>query len=98
MTAPMRIPAWRNGAERAEGSEAWATGAADLDHELRRVASVVEEGLHDIDFEEVTAEDRATFVEAVIAWQVRRALRAGRLSVAVALRRFGADRIARILG
>ncbi len=75
-----------------------ATGdhARDLRLELRRLTNDVEQGLRGIDFEEVTTEDRITFVEAVVAWQVRRALRGGRFDLAVELQRFGAKRIARL--
>jgi len=56
----------------------------------------VEQGLRDIDFEEVTLEDRIVFVELAVAWQVRRALWAGRFDLAVRLPQCGVQRIARL--
>ena len=60
------------------------------------LAQEIEEGLREIDFEEVTTEDRITFVEAVVAWQVRWVLGLGRFDVALRLRRYATERIARI--
>ena len=62
--------------------------------DLHTLTEEVEEGLRDIDFEDVTMEDRITFVEYAVAWQVRRALRRGRFDLALQLQRFGAERIA----
>ena len=64
--------------------------------DLWRLTEEVEAGLRAIDFEEVTTEDRITFVEYAVAWQVRRALSRGRFDLALRLRRFGAERIARL--
>jgi hypothetical protein len=63
---------------------------------LRRLTADVEQGLRDIDFPEVTAEDRVAFVQAAVAWQVKQALACRRFDLAVRLRRFGAERIARL--
>ena len=63
-------------------------------HYLDRVAEEVEAGLRDIEFDEVTLEDRITFVEYAVAWQIRLALRCARFDLAVKLREFGAQRIA----
>lgn len=60
------------------------------------MAGEVERGLEDIDFPEVTTEDRVTFVQAAVAWQVRQALACGRFDLALRLRRYAAERIARI--
>jgi len=60
------------------------------------MAENVEEGLRDIDFDEVTTEDRITFVEAAVAWQVRRALGCGRFDLALRLQRYGAERTAQL--
>ena len=63
---------------------------------LRRLTADIERGLQDIDFPEVTTEDRATFVRAAVAWQVKQALACRRFDLAVRLRRFGAERVARL--
>ena len=60
------------------------------------LAHELEEGLRDIDYAEVTLGDRITFVEAVVAWQVRRALHAARFDLALELQRCGAERVARL--
>jgi hypothetical protein len=64
---------------------------------FRRLTAEVEQGLRGIDFDEVTIEDRITFVECAVAWQVRRALHCGRFDLALRLRRFGSERIAQLL-
>jgi hypothetical protein len=64
--------------------------------ELRELTEEVEAGLRDIGFDEVTIEDRATFVEHAVIWQVRRALRVGQFDLALALQRFGVERIAQL--
>jgi len=71
----------------------WAAPAALY---LSRVREEVEAGLRHIDFEEVTTEDRITFLECVIAWQVRVALGRGRFDLAVQVQRFGVERIAEL--
>ena len=74
----------------------WRDGPGRLDRDLRRLAADLEEGLRTIDFPEVTIEDRITFLEQAVAWQVRRALWNGRFDLAVRLQRVGAERIAEI--
>jgi hypothetical protein len=69
---------------------------APTDGGLLPLIADVEQGLHDIDFEEVTTEDRITFVECAVAWHVRAALRAGRFDLAIRLQRFGAERAAQL--
>jgi hypothetical protein len=61
--------------------------------ELRELTREIEVGLRDIDFDEVTLEDRVTFIECAVVWQVRRALRSGQFDLALALQRFGVQRI-----
>ncbi len=56
----------------------------------------MEQGLRDIDFDEVTTEDRITFIEYAVAWQVRRALISGQFDLAIRLQQFGAERMARL--
>src|SRR5262245_12683116 len=65
-----------------------------VDRVFRQMAEVIDEGLRDIDFEEVTTADRITFVEAAVAWQVRQALRCGRFDLALRIQRYGAERVA----
>lgn len=67
-----------------------------VDGVFQQAAEIVDEGLRDIDFEEVTTEDRITFVEAAVAWQVRQALRCGRFDLALRLQRYGAERTAQL--
>jgi hypothetical protein len=67
-----------------------------VDRAFQQLADEVEEGLGDIDLEGVTMDDRITFVECAVAWQVRRALRCGRFDLALRLQRFGAERVARL--
>jgi hypothetical protein len=64
--------------------------------DLAWLTEEVEAGLREIDFDGVTTEDRITFVEYAVAWQVRRALRCGRFDLALQLQRFGADRTAQL--
>lgn len=66
------------------------------DRPLWEMAEVVEEGLRNIDYEEVTTLDRITFVEAAVGWQVRQALRCGRFDLALELQRYGAERTAQL--
>lgn len=61
-----------------------------------RATAEIEAGLASIDFAEVTREDRVTFVEHAVVWQVRCALRAGLFDVALAVIRYGVARIAEI--
>jgi len=67
-----------------------------VDRVFREMAEVIEEGLRDIDYDEVTTPDRITFVEAAVAWQVRQALRCGRFDLALRLQRYGAERTAQL--
>ena len=60
------------------------------------MSAIVEEGLRDIDFDEVTSQDRIAFLEAAVAWQVRQALTSGRFELALRLQRFGAERTAQL--
>jgi len=78
----------------------WISGHAvahdDQRLELDQLTSEVEDGLREIDFDEVTVEDRVTFVEYAVVWQVRRALRCGQFDVALAIQRYGVRRIAEL--
>ena len=60
----------------------------------RRLFTELERGLWLIDFPEVTVEDRVTFLEHAVAWQVRRALTAGRFDLALDIQAWGAERVA----
>jgi len=71
--------------------------AVQAEPTFQRLTGEVEQGLRDIDFDEVTTEDRITFVEYAVAWQVRRALLCGRFDLAIRLQRFGAEWVARLL-
>jgi len=66
-----------------------------LEVAFHQLAAEVEEGLRDIDFDEVTTDDRIAFVEAAVAWQVRRTLACGRFDLALRIQRYGAERVAR---
>jgi hypothetical protein len=89
----MRLPSlWDRHIRRSwPRSDAQPSDAEALDPD--RLMAEVEEGLRDIEFAEVTTEDRITFVEYAVAWQVRRALRCGRFDLALQLGRFGVQRI-----
>lgn len=82
---------WRERLERA-----WGVTLRDLEArpglDLAGFTRELDEGLRLIDFPEVTAEDRIAFIEHAIAWQVRRALRAGRFELALELQALGARR------
>jgi hypothetical protein len=93
---PAPIPRWRDRLERTWGvslepSHPW------LEAQLARCRDEWEAGLARIDFPEVTDEDRVTFLEHVVSWQIRRALRAGRFDLALAVRSLGARRIADLI-
>ncbi len=77
--------AW--GVQVGVGSDPFAPDLFDLVQELER-------GLELIDFPEVTLEDRVTFLEHAVAWEVRRALAAVRFDLALDLQAWGARRIA----
>src|SRR5206468_11415818 len=82
---------WRDRLERA-----WGVTLRELDArpglDLAGFARELDEGLSLIDFPDVSAEDRIAFNEAAVAWQVRRALRAGRFELALELQALGARR------
>ena len=79
--------AWRN-------SSGEPQAARRDEHALRALIAEVEDGLDSIDFDEVTLEDRRLFLEQAVVRQVRRALRAGRFDLALALQRYGVARLA----
>jgi hypothetical protein len=91
--APATVPRWRDRLERTWGV-ALRAPTSPLDAELARCLHEWETGLRQIDFPEVTDEDRVTFLEHVVSWQIRRALRAGRFDLALAVRSLGARRVA----
>jgi hypothetical protein len=64
---------------------------------LRSFVDDIEGTLRKIDFDEVTAADKATFVARAVETQVRAALAHGRFDLAVQLRHFGERRIAELL-
>ena len=88
---------WRLRIERAWGVTL-REPQTGLRGELQRLSQELEEGLRFIDFAEVTDEDRMTFIESAVGWQVRQALRAGRFDLAVRLQALGARRIAGLAG
>jgi hypothetical protein len=79
---------WRERLERA-----WGVTLRDLEArpglDLAGFTRELEDGLQLIDFPEVSAEDRIAFIEHAVAWQVRRALRAGRFELALELQALG---------
>jgi len=83
---------WRDRLERAWGLTLHDSVAPSRLH-LPGFVGELEQGLGLIDFPEVTVEDRITFLEAAVAWQVRRALRAGRFDLAIRIQAFGAKRV-----
>ena len=97
--APATLPRWRVRLERTWGV---SLPASRLDAELARCRDEWETGLRRIDFPEVTDDDRVTFLEHVVSAQIRRALRAGRFDLALAVRalgtRFVADLVERRQG
>jgi hypothetical protein len=64
------------------------------DRELLGVLEEIEADLREVDFEEVTIEDREILIEREVIWQVRCALAGGRFDLALALQRYGVRRIA----
>src|SRR5262249_55956578 len=88
---PDPTPAWRVRLERD-----WGVRLDDPEArwrlELDRFAAELDDGLRRIAYPEVTAEGRVTFLELALAWQVRRALNAGRFDLAVRLARAGCER------
>jgi hypothetical protein len=93
---PGTAPRWRDRLERTWGVPLPAP-ASPFDAELARCHREWEAGLRKIDFPEVTDEDRVTFLEHVVSAQIRRALRAGRFDLALAVRSSGARRIAELV-
>jgi hypothetical protein len=87
---------WRDRLERTWGVTL-RTPPSQLDAELARCLAEWEDGLANIDFPEVTDEDRVTFLEHVVSWQIRRALRAGRFDLALAVRALGTRRVAELV-
>ena len=83
---------WRERLERAWGLTLHDSVAPSRLH-LPGFVLELEQGLGLIDFPEVTVEDRITFLEAAVAWQARRALRAGRFDLAIRIQAFGAKRV-----
>ena len=90
---PATLPGWRVRLERTWGV---SLPASRLDAELARCRDEWETGLRRIDFPEVTDEDRVTFLEHVVSAQIRRALRAGRFDLAIAVRTLGVRRVAEL--
>lgn len=90
---PATLPRWRDRLERTWGVALCAPASA-LDAELARCRDEWETGLRHIDFPEVTDEDRVTFLEYTVSAQIRRALRAGRFDLALAVRSLGARYVA----
>ncbi len=70
--------------------------ARECQRALEWLADEVETGLRDIEFREVTVQDRITFIESLVTWQVRQALKVGRFDLAVRMQRYGVDRIAEL--
>ena len=87
---------WRERLERAWGLTLHDSVAPSRLH-LPGFVGELEQGLGLIDFPEVTVEDRITFLEAAVAWQVRRALRAGRFDLAIRIQAFGAKRVMELM-
>ena len=56
---------------RLEGWGRWLTPRRDADAEVRAFERAMEHDLAELEYEEVTAEDRATFVEAVVEQEKR---------------------------
>jgi hypothetical protein len=71
-----------------------ASAQGQEERELLSLIHEIETDLREIDFEEVTSEDRVILVEREVIWQVRCALARGRFDLALALQRFAVRRIA----
>ena len=78
----------------AEASRADA--AIKVSREFCDLVQEIEAHLRDIDFDEVTIEDRVTYVEYAVAWRMRLAIRRGRPDLAVCLQHYGRRRIAQL--
>jgi len=94
--APDPAPRWRLRLERDWGVPL-STGRERRAAELEQWLGRLEADLHQIDFPEVTLEDRITYLEHAVSWQVRRALLAGRFDLALEVRSLGALKIAELL-
>ena len=92
---PAALPRWQVRLERTWGVSL-RPPPSRLELELARCVDEWDAGLARIEYPEVTAEDRATFLERVVCWQVRRALGAGRFDLALALTRLAPHRIAQL--
>ena len=70
----------------------------DVDDEsmLLALAEELEADLREVDFDEVTLEDRVTLVEQEVVWQVRCALARQRFDLALAIQSYGVRRIAEL--
>ena len=90
---PAALPRWRDRLERTWGV-ALRPPPSPFAAELARCLDELESGLEHIDFPEVTDADRITFLEHAVSWQVRRALRAGRFDLALAVSAQGRRAIA----
>jgi hypothetical protein len=67
------------------------------DARRERLVALLEAGLRQIDFPEVTPEDRIAYLEQALRWQVRRALLAGRFDLALEIRSLGAPGLAELM-
>lgn len=85
------LPRWERG---APGSWLAARDSDVLAYE--RLRSEIEASLRSIDFDEVTLEDRVSFVERAAVWQMRQAIRANRFDLALWLHKYAVERIAEI--
>ena len=92
LEAPTPLPRWQVRLERTWGVSL-RPPASPIELALARCVREWDAGLERIDFPEVTAEDRAAFLEQVVCWQVRRALGAGRFDLALALARLATHRV-----
>jgi hypothetical protein len=63
---------------------------------LQALARDLDQGLQQLEFDEVTHDDRITYVTCVTDAHVRRAWRAGAAGLAASLRRLGDRRLARL--
>jgi len=90
---PATLPRWRERLERTWGVTLHPPRSA-VDVELARCVDQWERGLREIELPGVTDEDRVTYLEHVVSWNIRRALRAGRFDLALAIRALGARRVA----
>ena len=90
---PATTPRWRERLERTWGVTLYPR-RSPVDAELARCVDEWERGLREIDLPGVTGEDRVTYLEHVVSWDIRSALRAGRFDLALAIRALGARHFA----